>query len=70
MSPYLTVKEAAEFARCPELVIREAVNDRSLPARKLGKRHISINKDDLIQWIESRVYVPEQKEADNGTDTD
>jgi len=52
-SPYLTVPEVAQFARCEQKAVRKAVHDGVLsafaPARK-----ILIREEDARAWVESR----------------
>lgn len=59
---YLSILEAAEYARCPETAIRAAIADGSLTHARFSKASVSIDIDDLVTWIEARKV---SQEADN-----
>ena len=45
-----TIKEAVEVSGCSKEAIRNAVNSRALPAKKIGQRWI-ITRDALVRWL-------------------
>ena len=53
MTPYLTVDEVAELARCEHKAVRRAVRQGALRAFQPAKR-LLIREDDARAWIESR----------------
>jgi hypothetical protein len=52
-SPYLTVPEVAQLARCEHKAVRKAVHDGLLPAFN-PERKLLIRATDAVSWIESR----------------
>ena len=54
MSPYLTITEVAELARCEHKAVRRAIRHGALRAFQPAKR-LLIREDDAKAWIESRV---------------
>ena len=57
-SPFITVPEAAEFARVDPKTIRRAITDGRLRAFK-PVRKILIREDDVMNWIEGREIIPQ-----------
>lgn len=56
MSPYLTVQEVAELARCEHKAVRRAIRQGALRAFQPAKR-LLIREDDARAWIESRLVA-------------
>jgi excisionase family DNA binding protein len=56
VSPYLTVQEVAELARCQHKAVRRAISQGALRAFRPTKR-LLIRADDAEMWIESRVVA-------------
>jgi excisionase family DNA binding protein len=57
-SPYLTVREVAELARCEHKAVRRAITDGRLRAFQPANR-LLIREDDALAWIEgSPTVVP------------
>jgi excisionase family DNA binding protein len=56
VSPYLTVHEVAQLARCEHKAVRRAIRQGALRAFQPAKR-LLIREDDATAWIESRVVV-------------
>jgi len=56
VSPYLTVQEVAEPARCEHKAVRRAIRQGALRAFRPAKR-LLIREDDARAWIESRMVV-------------
>ena len=53
----LTIKEAAELARCSAVTIRRAIHAGKLPAYKPGKQ-ILIEEKDFRAWFRSSQVMP------------
>jgi excisionase family DNA binding protein len=53
-NPILTVREAAQVARCCEKTIYKLVRDGEIPSRRVGKKCIRIPRASLIDWLEGR----------------
>lgn len=72
MSPYLTVQEVAELARCEHKAVRRAIRQGALRAFQPAKR-LLIREDDARAWIENRIVVgtptssPSQHSARSGS---
>jgi excisionase family DNA binding protein len=56
VSPYLTVVEVAELARCEHKAVRRAIRQGALRAFQPAKR-LLIREEDARAWIESRVVA-------------
>jgi excisionase family DNA binding protein len=56
VSPYLTVQEVAELARCEHKAVRRAIRQGALRAFQPAK-WLLIREDDARAWIESRMVV-------------
>jgi excisionase family DNA binding protein len=56
VSPYMTVQEVAQLARCEHKAVRRAIRQRALRAFRPAKRLV-IREDDTTALIESRVVV-------------
>jgi excisionase family DNA binding protein len=50
-SPYLTVQEVAELARCEHRTVRRAIRDGQLKASLIGGRWI-VKDTDVEEWFE------------------
>lgn len=55
-TPWLTVKEAAEYARCSEREIYRLIHDKKIHAKKIVRRRL-INKQHLHDQIEKSFPV-------------
>lgn len=60
MTTWLTVKEAAKYARVSEWLIRQAVKDGELEAFAVGKggRSYRLKAEDVDAWLESTPHEP------------
>jgi excisionase family DNA binding protein len=60
MTVWLTVREAADYARISEPLIREAVKFGYLTAYAVGESgtHIRLRAEDLDEWMMSRAWEP------------
>jgi excisionase family DNA binding protein len=56
MSPYLTVREVAELARCEHKAVRRAITDGRLRAFQPANR-LLIREEDARAWIEGRLAL-------------
>lgn len=54
MSPYLTVQEVADLARCEHKAVRRAIADGRLRAFRPANR-LLVREEDARAWIEGRV---------------
>lgn len=57
-SPFLTVPEAAEYARVDPKTVRRAITSGNLRAFK-PVRKILIREVDVLAWIEGREIIPQ-----------
>jgi len=55
-SPYLTCREAADYAKAKKWTIGEAIRDGSLQAKKVGKRFVTTRKW-IDDWFSARSNV-------------
>jgi len=53
VSPYLTIQEVAELARCEHRTIRRAIRSGELKASLIGGRWI-VRADAVDEWFEAR----------------
>lgn len=53
-SPYLTMKEAAEYLRMNEEVLRRYAVEGRIPHGKTGKKYV-FHKDELDSWVKEGV---------------
>jgi excisionase family DNA binding protein len=53
MSPYLTIQEVAELARCEHRTVRRAIRSEELKASLIGRRWI-VRDSDVDEWFEAR----------------
>jgi len=53
MSPYLTIQEVAELARCEHRTVRRAIRSGELRASLIGGRWI-VRTDAVEDWFETR----------------
>jgi excisionase family DNA binding protein len=53
MSPYLTIQEVAELARCEHRTVRRAIRSGELKASLIGGRWI-VREDDVEAWFDAR----------------
>ena len=56
LPPVLTVEEVASFLRLNPKTVYQAVADRQLPARRVGKRLVFL-RDALLEWLRSKERV-------------
>jgi excisionase family DNA binding protein len=56
-SPYLTVREVAELARCQHKAVRRAITDGRLRAFQPANR-LLIREEDARAWIEGCLATP------------
>lgn len=54
MPRYLTVDEVAAVVRVDPITVRRWIQQRILPAHRLGPRCVRISQDELEQWLKSR----------------
>ncbi len=65
-SPYLTVQEVAELARCEHRTVRRAIRDGELRASLIGGRWI-VKDTPLEEWIEGCANDRRPAMAPSGT---
>ena len=60
MTTWLTVEDAAKYAKVSLRTVRQAVQQGELPAYPVGKlgRHYRLTADDVDKWLMSRAYEP------------
>jgi len=51
---YLTVKQAAQVAQVSRACIDDALEDKELPAIRLGPRTTRIRESELHKWLASK----------------
>ncbi|MCB9557341.1 MAG: helix-turn-helix domain-containing protein [Deltaproteobacteria bacterium] len=56
----LTVQEVAELLRCNAKTVYAAIEERQLPARKVGRR-IVVYRDALLAWLSCKDCVSAQR---------
>jgi excisionase family DNA binding protein len=63
-TPWLTVIEAAERARCgPKLIYREVAAGRLRAARVGGRRELRLRPEWIDQWLDATTAVVEVQRA-------
>jgi excisionase family DNA binding protein len=60
MTVWLTAREAADYARISEGLIRDAVKLGYLPAYAVGETgtHFRLRAEDIDEWLMSRAWEP------------
>jgi excisionase family DNA binding protein len=60
MTVWLTVREAADYARISETLIRNAMKLGYLPAYAIGESgtHFRLRTGDIDEWMMSRAWEP------------
>jgi excisionase family DNA binding protein len=56
MSPYLTIQEVAELARCEHRTVRRAIRSGELVASLIGGRWI-VREDAVEAWFDARANL-------------
>lgn len=62
----ISIREAARELHCAERVLRAAVRKGELPAFRLGKRTLRIERGELHEWVRSK-RVPSWRKRNGPT---
>jgi excisionase family DNA binding protein len=61
MTTWLTVREAADYVRVSENLIRDAIKSGYLPAYAIGTgSQYRVRAEDIDEWMMSRAWEPKQ----------
>jgi excisionase family DNA binding protein len=55
---WMTVEEVAEELRIPRRQVYKLIHGSELPAHRIGKRTIRVNRAELYAWLEDRKNTP------------
>lgn len=57
MTTWLTPVEAAEYLKCSDRTVRDAVKAGDIPAYRIG-RLMRLKASDLDAWVEAKAWEP------------